>query len=93
MGLNYYQTGKSRPTKPFKRKTLNVKDRWIVINRDNFKCYECNKILIIKTKYFPNISIEGGVFHHVLQQIFGGENDHTNCCILCNGNYILDSRK
>lgn len=65
-------------------KKLPCKDRWIVINRDNFKCYECETILIINMKYFPQISIVNGVFHHVLQQVFNGKNDHTNCCILCN---------
>jgi 5-methylcytosine-specific restriction endonuclease McrA len=84
MGIDYYQPGTLKPMRPFKRGTLGVKDRWIVINRDNFRCYECKKLLVIKAKYFPNISIEGGVFHHVLQQVFGGENDYTNCCIICN---------
>ena len=84
MGIDYYQPGILKPNIPFKRQTLKQKDRWIVVNRDNFKCYECDKILIITAKYFPYIYIEEGVFHHVLQQVFGGENDHTNACVLCN---------
>lgn len=70
--------------KPFKQKSLPRRDRWTVVNRDNFKCYECEIPLVINMKYFPQISIVGGVFHHVLQQVFKGKNDHTNCCILCN---------
>lgn len=70
--------------RPFKRKTLFSKDRWIVINRDNFKCYECGRIMVINMKFFSSITIVDGVFHHVLQQVFGGENNHSNACILCN---------
>ena len=62
----------------YKHKKLPRKDRWIVINRDQFACYECGEALIINMKYFPQISIVAGVFHHVLQQIFDGANDHTN---------------
>lgn len=68
---------------PYKNRKLPRRDRWIVVNRDNFKCYECETILIINMKYFPQISVVG-VFHHVLQQVFGGKNDHTNACLLCN---------
>ena len=70
--------------RPYTHKTLPTKDRWIVINRDSFKCYECEIITIINLKYFPKISIVNGVFHHVLQQVFGGKNDYSNACILCN---------
>ena len=40
--------------------------------------------MVFNMKYFPQISIVAGVFHHVLQQVFGGKNEHTNACILCN---------
>lgn len=69
---------------PYKHQKLPKKDRWIVINRDNFKCYECKATLVVNMKFFPQISVVAGVFHHVLQQVFGGKNDHTNACLLCN---------
>jgi 5-methylcytosine-specific restriction endonuclease McrA len=85
MGINYYEPGSIKPDIPFKRKSLGKQDRWIVINRDNFQCYECEATLIVNMKRFPQISVINGVFHHVLQQVFGGKNDHTNTCILCVG--------
>ena len=68
--------------RPFKRKELLKKDRITVLMRDGLVCHDCGCGLHLTE--FRNISIENGTFHHIIPQVYGGLNNATNCCILCN---------
>lgn len=88
----------------YRRKSIYQKDRRIVLERDKSKCVECGSEIFVNHNY-SQISLLNGAFHHIMPMIYGGKNDFTNICLLCNGchinvhsgkesvlKYILDSR-
>lgn len=50
--------------------------------RDGLFCLQCG-VAIELINYKPGIVSIGGIFHHIIPLIYGGENIHTNICILC----------
>lgn len=71
----------------FKRKELKRTCRLVVLERDKSHCIQCGAWLkhsIIESR--PKVEL--GVFHHIIPQIYGGLNHHSNACLLCTSCHI-----
>ena len=65
-----------------KRRELKKKDRIAILERDGLLCRRCGitlKLISIEKR----VSVEGGIFHHIVPQIYGGENSYNNACLVC----------
>ena len=65
-----------------KRRELTKKDKLFIIKRDKSQCTQCKidlEFKIVKHR----IVVRNGIFHHIIPQIYGGENNVNNACLLC----------
>jgi len=69
-------------------KVLPKKEKLKVIEKNGLFCYECKLELqiIYKKKTFQ---IKNGHFHHLIPQIYKGENNSFNACLLCKSCHML----
>jgi len=69
--------------KVFKRKNISRNDKLGIIKRDKLACIQCNRKLALRILNRNYISIEDGIFHHIIPMVYGGENKTYNVCLLC----------